>query len=237
MPIGALGSGSDYTAFLDHLTIASLNMGFGGEGSDGGVYHSTYDSFYWYTHFSDTDFAYGAALSRTIGTAILRLAERRHPAVRVHGHGDDAARLRDELDKLRKDIKDAPPLEITLVLAAVERLAKAADTYDRALGSACDARRGAGSREAGRAEPAALHLGARLQARGGPAEARVVQAPRLRARGSIPATASRRCPASAKASNRRAWDEPRKFIPIVVTAINKLAAQVDQASLLLAPPR
>ena len=69
----------------------------------------------------------------------------------------------------------------TLVLAAVERLAKAADNYDRALGAAAAARRGARSREAGRAEPAALHLGARLQVRRGPAEARVVQAPRLRA--------------------------------------------------------
>src|SRR5260370_35031801 len=75
LPVEALGSGSDYTAFLDHLTIASLNMGFGGETPDSGVYHSTYDSFFWYTHFSDTDFAYGAALSRTIGTAILRLAD------------------------------------------------------------------------------------------------------------------------------------------------------------------
>jgi N-acetylated-alpha-linked acidic dipeptidase len=73
-PIDALGSGSDYTAFIDHLQIASLDLGFGGEGG-GGVYHSIYDSFYWYTHFSDKDFAYGAALSRTIGTVILRLAD------------------------------------------------------------------------------------------------------------------------------------------------------------------
>ncbi len=53
--IGALGSGSDYTAFLDHLGIASLNLGFGGE-DGGGIYHSIYDDFYWYTHFADTRF-------------------------------------------------------------------------------------------------------------------------------------------------------------------------------------
>ena len=52
--IGALGSGSDYTAFLDHLGVASVNLGFGGE-DGGGIYHSIYDDFYWYTHFSDTD--------------------------------------------------------------------------------------------------------------------------------------------------------------------------------------
>ncbi len=72
--IGALGSGSDYTAFIDHLGIASLNIGYGGEG-ESGIYHSAYDDFYWYTHFSDTDFVYGRALSQTAGTAVLRLAD------------------------------------------------------------------------------------------------------------------------------------------------------------------
>jgi len=71
--IGALGSGSDYTAFLDHLGIASLNLGYGGE-DGGGIYHSVYDDFYWYTHFSDTDFVYGRALAQTAGTAVMRLA-------------------------------------------------------------------------------------------------------------------------------------------------------------------
>ena len=47
----ALGSGSDYTAFIDHLGIASMNLGYGGEGNSG-IYHSIYDDFYWYTHFS-----------------------------------------------------------------------------------------------------------------------------------------------------------------------------------------
>src|SRR5579872_2021021 len=71
--IDALGSGSDYTAFLDHLGIASLNLGYGGEG-DAGIYHSAYDDFYWYTHFSDTDFVYGRALAQTGGMAVMRLA-------------------------------------------------------------------------------------------------------------------------------------------------------------------
>ena len=72
--IGALGSGSDYTAFLDHIGIASLDLGYGGEG-DSGIYHSVYDDFYWYTHFADTDFVYGRALSQTAGTAAMRLAD------------------------------------------------------------------------------------------------------------------------------------------------------------------
>ncbi|HEX8944200.1 MAG TPA: transferrin receptor-like dimerization domain-containing protein, partial [Gemmatimonadaceae bacterium] len=72
--IGALGSGSDFTPFLQHLGVASLNLGYGGE-DDGGIYHSIYDDFYWYTHFSDTSFVYGRALSQAAGTAVMRLAD------------------------------------------------------------------------------------------------------------------------------------------------------------------
>ena len=71
--IRALGSGSDYTPFLQHLGIASLNLGYGGE-DDGGIYHSIYDTFRWYTTFSDTAFVYGQALARTVGLATMRLA-------------------------------------------------------------------------------------------------------------------------------------------------------------------
>jgi len=71
--IGALGSGSDYTPFLQHLGIASLNLGFGGEGGDG-IYHSIYDNFEHFTRFQDTSFVYGKALAQTVGTAVLRLA-------------------------------------------------------------------------------------------------------------------------------------------------------------------
>jgi N-acetylated-alpha-linked acidic dipeptidase len=72
--IPALGSGSDYTAFLQHDGVAALNIGFGGE-DGGGIYHSVYDDFYWFTHFSDTDFVYERALAQTGGTAVLRLAD------------------------------------------------------------------------------------------------------------------------------------------------------------------
>jgi N-acetylated-alpha-linked acidic dipeptidase len=72
--ISALGSGSDYTVFVDHLGVASLNIGYGGEDS-AGQYHSIYDDFYFYTHFEDTDFAYGKALAQTGGTMMMRLAD------------------------------------------------------------------------------------------------------------------------------------------------------------------
>lgn len=68
-----LGSGSDYTPFLQHLGIASLNIGFGGE-DGGGSYHSIYDSFDHFTRFGDPGFNYGVALSKVCGHATLRLA-------------------------------------------------------------------------------------------------------------------------------------------------------------------
>ena len=72
--IGALGSGSDFTPFLQHAGVPTLNVGFGGE-DDGGIYHSIYDSFYWYTHFSDTSFVYGRALAQAAGTMMMRVAD------------------------------------------------------------------------------------------------------------------------------------------------------------------
>ncbi len=72
--IDALGSGSDYTPFLQHLGIASINMGFGGE-SGGGSYHSVYDSFDHYMRFGDPDFAYGITLVKVAGRTTIRLAD------------------------------------------------------------------------------------------------------------------------------------------------------------------
>ena len=72
--LSALGSGSDFTPFLQHLGIASLNFGFGGEGQYG-QYHSIYDSFDHFTRFLDPEFLYGVALARTAGRATMRLAD------------------------------------------------------------------------------------------------------------------------------------------------------------------
>ena len=71
--VGALGSGSDFTPFLQHVGMPTLAIGFGGE-DDGGIYHSIYDSFHWYTQFSDSSFVYGRALAQTAGTMIMRVA-------------------------------------------------------------------------------------------------------------------------------------------------------------------
>jgi N-acetylated-alpha-linked acidic dipeptidase len=73
--IDALGSGSDYSAFLQHAGVPSLHLGFAGADSSEGIYHSIYDDYYHFTKFLDTDFAYGRALAQTVGTLVIRLAE------------------------------------------------------------------------------------------------------------------------------------------------------------------
>ena len=73
--IPALGSGSDYTVFIDHLGVASVNLGYSGEDQGSGQYHSVYDDFYYYTHFADTTFDYERALAQTAGTMVMRMAD------------------------------------------------------------------------------------------------------------------------------------------------------------------
>ena len=104
--IGALGSGSDYTVFLDHLGIASLNLGYGGEGDTSGVYHSIYDSFDHYTRFGDPDFAYGVALARTGGRAVLRFANADVLPYAFGNFADSVGNYVREVSKLADDMRE-----------------------------------------------------------------------------------------------------------------------------------
>lgn len=103
--IDPLGSGTDFTTFLDHLGIASLNIAFGGEDNEG-IYHSIYDDFYWYTHFSDRDFVYTRALSQTIGTMVMRFADADVLPYQFTDLADTVKKYDDELKKLLKDQQD-----------------------------------------------------------------------------------------------------------------------------------
>ncbi len=104
--IDALGSGSDYTPFIQHLGIASLNLGFGGEGGDG-IYHSIYDNFEHYTRFNDTSFVYGRALAQTAGTMVLRVAGSDILPYRFENLTRTAGRYVEELKTLLTDRRDA----------------------------------------------------------------------------------------------------------------------------------
>jgi len=104
--IGALGSGSDWTPFLQHVGIASLNLGYGGE-DGGGIYHSIYDDFKWFTSFDDTSFVYGRALAQTMGTAVMRLADAELLPYDFTGLAETVGRYAREVQKLLKDKQDS----------------------------------------------------------------------------------------------------------------------------------
>lgn len=74
LKIGVLGSGSDYSPFVDHLGIASLDLGYDGE-DGGGIYHSIYDDYDWFSRFGDPGFVYGRTLAQTVGVSVMRLAD------------------------------------------------------------------------------------------------------------------------------------------------------------------
>jgi N-acetylated-alpha-linked acidic dipeptidase len=97
--LDALGSGSDYTPFLQHTGVAALNIGYGGEGG-GGSYHSVYDSFDHYTRFGDPTFDYGIAQAKTTGRLVLRLANADVLPFELKTFADTMSRYLDELTKL-----------------------------------------------------------------------------------------------------------------------------------------
>jgi N-acetylated-alpha-linked acidic dipeptidase len=159
--LGALGSGSDYTPFLQHAGIASLNIGYGGEGQYG-VYHSAYDSFDHYTRFGDPTFEYGVLQAKTTGRMMLRLAnadflpfEASTLAATIERYVEDLLELE---EKTREETADrnallreaelaadptkpyvapktkseVPHLELAQLRNASERLKKAAEKFDAA---------------------------------------------------------------------------------------------------------
>jgi N-acetylated-alpha-linked acidic dipeptidase len=71
VPVGDLGSGSDYTVFLQHLGVPSTDISSGG---DYGVYHSAFDDFAWFKKFADPDFLYEQQMSRVYGLELLRMS-------------------------------------------------------------------------------------------------------------------------------------------------------------------
>lgn len=103
--LGALGSGSDYTPFLQHGGIAALNIGYSGEG-EYGVYHSAYDSFDHYTRFEDPKFDYGIAQAMTTGRMMLRLANADFLPFEATTFATTAARYLDEVTKLADKMRD-----------------------------------------------------------------------------------------------------------------------------------
>ncbi|HTW87912.1 MAG TPA: transferrin receptor-like dimerization domain-containing protein [Candidatus Binataceae bacterium] len=114
-PIEALGSGSDYSSFLQHLGVPALDLGFGGEGNSRGVYHSRYDTFEHHTRFVDPGFVYDALLAKTIGRLVLRMAEADVPVQRTSGFADAVSGYLDEVTALADQMREESDTQAQLL--------------------------------------------------------------------------------------------------------------------------
>ena len=120
--IDALGSGSDYTPFIQHLGIASLSIGFGGEDA-GGSYHSIYDSFAHYKRFGDPGFEYGNALAKVGGRMVLRLANADVLPLAFSPFSETVGKYLKEVTKLADDMREETETMNALVRDRVYQVA------------------------------------------------------------------------------------------------------------------
>jgi N-acetylated-alpha-linked acidic dipeptidase len=134
--VGPLGSGSDYTPFLQHLGIASTDMSFGG---DYGVYHSAYDSFYWMDHFGDPGFQYHVAAAQIWGTLALRLADADGLSFDYMDYANEIRAFFSEAMRIAGWRKLADGLDEKSMNAAVDDFAKEAERIEKARQAAIKA--------------------------------------------------------------------------------------------------
>jgi len=111
MPIGPLGSGSDYSSFLQHLGVPALDVAYDDEGESGGVYHSRYDTFEHHSRFVDPGFVYDALLAKTVGHLVLRAAGADLPLQRAGDFAEEVSLYRSEIEKLAGDKREAATLQ------------------------------------------------------------------------------------------------------------------------------
>jgi N-acetylated-alpha-linked acidic dipeptidase len=123
LPIAPLGSGSDYSTFLQHLGLPSLDFGYGGEGESGGVYHSLYDDYQHHSRFVDPGFVYDATLAKTVGRAVMRLADTDLPVQRYGDFADTVGTYLSEVKKLADTTRDAARAQARLLSAHAYALA------------------------------------------------------------------------------------------------------------------
>ncbi len=128
--IGALGSGSDYTVFIDHLAVPSLDIRYGGA-AQSGIYHSIYDSYTFYERFLDTGYVYGVTEAQTMATAMLRMADAPVLPYDFRAAAHTYHKYADEIGKLAGGNDTTKGLDLTGLRAALEHLDSAAAVWER----------------------------------------------------------------------------------------------------------
>ena len=122
MPIGSPGSGSDFSAFVHHLGVPTLDIGYGGEGNSYGVYHSAYDTFEHHSRFVDPGFVYDALLAKTVGRLVIRFADADLPQQQATGFADTVSGYLDEIRRLEVTRRAEAETQAALVAAGAYRL-------------------------------------------------------------------------------------------------------------------
>ena len=122
-PIGPLGSGSDYSSFIQHLGLPAINLGYGGEGMEAGVYHSAYDDYAHHSRFVDPGFVYDALLAKTAGRLALRVAESDLPVQQAGGFAEAVSTYLVEVKTLADTMREAAEVQDKLLKDAAFRLA------------------------------------------------------------------------------------------------------------------
>lgn len=123
LPINAMGSGSDYSPFQQHLGLAALDFGFGDEGDAGGIYHSAYDTWEHHSRFVDPGFAYDALLAKTVGNVVIALADAELPLEHFEDFAVNVAAYVAELKELADSRREAAATQAKLIAADAYRLA------------------------------------------------------------------------------------------------------------------
>ena len=114
-PIEALGSGSDFSSFMQHLGLPVLDVEFGEEGDAGGVYHSRYDTFEHHSTWVDPGFVYDTLLAKTVGHAVLRAADSELPLQQAGDFADTIATYVTQVKKLADDKREAADIQAKLL--------------------------------------------------------------------------------------------------------------------------
>jgi N-acetylated-alpha-linked acidic dipeptidase len=263
-PLGALGSGSDYTAFIDHLGIASMNLGYGGEDDTEGVYHSAYDSYDHFSRFGDPGFVYGVLLAKTAGRVVLRAANADVLPLRAGDFSEAVAQYVEEVHQLADKMRESTEKTHRMLDENVFKLA--ADprkTYlpperegdvpvlnlsplDNALirlkksAKACDAALANNGRRDKLDEASLAKLNQLLQG----LEPALLYAPGLPQRpwfrhmiyapGLKTGYGAKTLPGVREAIDDRRWPEAERFAAIIGDALNRYCDRIDEAAALLA---
>jgi N-acetylated-alpha-linked acidic dipeptidase len=260
-PIDALGSGSDYSSFLQHLGLAALNLGFGGEGEVGGVYHSAYDTYEYYSRFADPGFKYAPTLAKTAGRVVLRMADADVPLQRYGDFAETVSRYLDEVKKLADTKRDAAEMQAKMLNMNAFHLAddpskssgaptplkpvphfnfspleNAVDRLKRSAKTYDEALLAKGPSQPDRIKAQLFDMARRTEATLAPdagLPGRTWYKHLIYAPGRLTGYAAKTLPGVREAIEEEQWDDADKYAAITAAALNAYADQIDSGLRLL----